>query len=99
MRAVKGTGHPAEEREQELERLARPQCAENVDTPHVVSHSLGYEDRPPLGAIVNSSVTFADGSCIHFKEFLQLRPVITRLKYAYHYATYSHTFVFSPHYP
>ena len=28
-----------------------------LDTPHVVSHSLGYEDRPPLGAIVNGSVT------------------------------------------
>lgn len=65
-----------------------------LDTPYVVSHSLGYEDRPPLGAIVNGSVTFADGSCIHFKEFLQLRPVITRLKYAYHYAAPTHTLVF-----
>ena len=31
-----------------------------LDTPHVVSHSLGYEDRPPLAAIVRGSVTFAD---------------------------------------
>lgn len=58
-----------------------------LDTPHVVSHSLAYEDRPPLGAIVNSSVIFADGSCLYFKEFLQLRPGIARLKYAYHYIT------------
>ena len=65
-----------------------------LDTPHVVSHSLGYEGRAPLGAIVNGSVTFADGSSIHFKEFLQLRPVITRLKYAYHYATSTHQLVF-----
>ena len=65
-----------------------------LDTPHVVSHSLGYEDRPPLAAIVRGSVTFADGSCIHFKEFLQLRPVITRLMYAYHYATSTHALMF-----
>ena len=65
-----------------------------LGTPHVVSHSLGYEDRPPLTAIVKGSVTFVDGSCIHFKEFLQLRPVITRLKYAYHYVTPMHALVF-----
>lgn len=65
-----------------------------LDTPHVVSHSLGYEDRPPLAAIVRGSVTFIDGSYIHFKEFLQLRPVITRLKYAYHYATSTHALMF-----
>lgn len=65
-----------------------------LDTPHVISHSLGYEDRPPLAAIVRGSVTFADGSCIHFKEFLQLRPVVMRLKYAYHCATSTHALVF-----
>jgi hypothetical protein len=46
-----------------------------LDTPQVVSHSLGYEERPPLGAIVTGSVTFADGSQPHLKEFLQLRPL------------------------
>jgi hypothetical protein len=65
-----------------------------LDTPHVVSHSLGYEDRPPLAAIVRGSVTFVDGTYIHFKEFLQLRPVITRLKYAYHCATSTHALMF-----
>lgn len=65
-----------------------------LNTPYVVSHSLGYEDRPPLAAIVRGSVTFVDGSCIHFKEFLQLRPVITKLKYAYHYAISTHAMVF-----
>ena len=65
-----------------------------LDTPHVVSHSLGYEDRPPLAAIVRASVTFIDESYIHFKGFLQLRSVITRLKYAYHYATSTHALMF-----
>ncbi|CUS38833.1 hypothetical protein COMA2_60010 [Candidatus Nitrospira nitrificans] len=61
-----------------------------LDTPHIVSHSLGYEERPPLGAIVNGFVTFADGSRVHFKEFLQFRPVTTRLKYVYHYTSSTH---------
>lgn len=65
-----------------------------LDTPHVVSHSLGYEDRPPLGAIVTGSVTFADGSQLHIKEFLQLRPGVTRLKYAYHYTASSRALIF-----
>jgi hypothetical protein len=65
-----------------------------LDTPHVVSHSLGYEDRPPIGAIVNGTVTFADGSCLYVKEFLQLRPHLTRLKYAYHYASSTQSLIF-----
>lgn len=65
-----------------------------LDTPHVVSHSLGYEERPPLGAIVNGSITLADASCVHFKEFLQLQPIIIRLKYAYHYTSSTHALIF-----
>ncbi len=65
-----------------------------LDTPHIVSHSLAYEDRPPLGAIVTGSVTFADRSHLHIKEFLQLKPVMTRLKYAYHYAASSRALIF-----
>lgn len=48
----------------------------------------------PLGAIVKGSGTFADGSYLHFKEFLQLRPAVTRLKYAYHYASSTRALVF-----
>lgn len=65
-----------------------------LDTPYVVSHSLGYEDRPPIGAIVSGTVTFADGSCLYLKEFLQLRPYPTRLKYSYHYASPTQSLIF-----
>ena len=65
-----------------------------LDTPHVVSHSLGYEDRPPIGAIINGTVTFADGSCLSVKEFLQLRPTPTKLKYSYHYASPTRSLIF-----
>ena len=69
------------------------------ETPHVVSHSLGYEDRPPVAGIVKGAATFADGAVLHFKEFLQLSPSIIRLKYGYdnardpaarHLPTYPH---------
>ena len=65
-----------------------------LDTPHVVSHSLGYEDRPPIGAIVNGTVTFVDGSCLYIKEFLHLRPTPTRLKYSYHYTSPTRSLIF-----
>lgn len=56
-----------------------------LETPHVVSHSLAYEDRPPVAGIVRGSAAFVDGSVLHFKEFLQLSPTVIRLKYAYQY--------------
>lgn len=65
-----------------------------LGTPHVISHSLAYEDRPAVGVIIRGAVTFADGSCIRFKEFVQLRPHLARLKYAYHYSTGSQLLVF-----
>lgn len=36
-------------------------CSDILETPHVVSHSLGYEDRPPVAGIVKGSATFSDG--------------------------------------
>lgn len=65
-----------------------------IDTPHIVSHSLGYEDRPPVAGIVRGSATFADGSTFHFKEFLQLSPTFIRLKYAYQYGTATGVLIF-----
>ncbi|MBA5869143.1 MAG: hypothetical protein GDA68_03920 [Nitrospira sp. CR2.1] len=69
-------------------------CRHILEAPHVVSHSLAYEDRPPIGAIVNGTVKFADGSQLHIKEFLRLRPSVTRLKYAYHYASPTQSLIF-----
>lgn len=65
-----------------------------LETPHVVSHSLAYEDRPPVAGIVRGSAAFADGSVLHFKEFLQLSPTVTRLKYAYQYVAGEGSLIF-----
>lgn len=65
-----------------------------LETPHIVSHSLGYEDRPPVAGIIKGSATFADGTVLHFKEYLQLHPTSIRLKYAYQYVTASGSLIF-----
>lgn len=68
-----------------------------LNTPHVVSHSLSYEDRPPVAGIVKGSARFSDGSSLHFKEFLHLNPTTSRLKYAFHYVTSDGELVFRYH--
>lgn len=65
-----------------------------LQTPGVLSHSLAYEDRPPTAGLLKGSVTFADGSRFHFKEFLRLTDPVVRLKYAYHYASATGHLVF-----
>lgn len=65
-----------------------------LETPHVVSHSLGYEDRPSVAGIIKGTATFADGAVLHFKEYLQLHPTRIRLKYAYHFVTATGNLIF-----
>jgi hypothetical protein len=65
-----------------------------LETPHVVSHSLGYEDRPPVAGIVKGTARFSDGTMLHFKEYLQLNPTSIRLKYAYQYVTATGSLIF-----
>ncbi len=54
--------------------------------PHVESQSISFEERPPDAVIITGSVAFIDGSKLHIKEFLVLRPDnVAILKYGYHY--------------
>jgi len=65
-----------------------------LQTPHGLSHSLAYEDRPPTAGLVKGSVTFSDGSRFHFREFLRLADPVVRLKYAYHYVSATGSLLF-----
>lgn len=65
-----------------------------LQTPQVLSHSLGYEDRPPTAGLVKGSVAFADGSRLHFKEFLRMADPVVRLKYAYQYVSATGSLLF-----
>ena len=40
--------------------------------PFVVSQSISLEERPPDTAFITGSITFTNGSKLHFKEFVGL---------------------------
>lgn len=63
-------------------------------TPHVFSHSLAYEDRPPMAGMIRGRILFSDGSQLHLREYVLLTDSIIRLKYAYHYVTETQALVF-----
>ncbi len=65
-----------------------------LSTPYVISHSLAYEDRPPVAGVLKGSVRFADGSNLSFKEFVHLGEQGVQLKYAYHYVSSRGNLVF-----
>lgn len=58
-----------------------------LNTPYVISHSLAYDDRPPVAGLLKGSLIFGDGSRLYFKEFVRLGTDVVRLKYAYHYVS------------
>lgn len=65
-----------------------------LSTPYVISHSLAYEDRPPVAGLLKGSLTFADGSRLYFREFVRVAEHIVRLKYAYHYVSATGSLLF-----
>ncbi|MEW6543203.1 MAG: DUF6516 family protein [Nitrospirota bacterium] len=73
----------------QLTEYAERVRAQILQIPSVLFHSLAYEDRPPTAGLVKGSVTFSDGSRLHFREFLRLGEPIIRMKYAYHYVSAS----------
>ena len=56
--------------------------------PHVEAQSISFEERPPDAFIITGIVAFIDGSKLHIKEFLVLKPAHAAiLKYGYHYVS------------
>lgn len=68
--------------------------AQILQSPHIVSHSLAYEDRSPVAGLLTGALTFSDGTRLHFKEFVRLSGTIVRLKYAYQYMSATGGLVF-----
>ena len=54
-------------------------------TPLVTATALSYEERPPSAGLIKGSLTFADGSQLDFKEFVVIQPMLSVIKYGYHY--------------
>lgn len=61
----------------------------------VVSASVNCEVRPGLQGYLSGVVTFADGSVLHFAEFLdEARGEVEKVMYTYHYQDASHQLLF-----
>ncbi len=73
------------------------------DSRIVRAHQVTYDKREPKSGYVRGNVYFADGSLLHFREFVNTERRIERISYAYHYQKANGTFVFryddSEHFP
>lgn len=69
----------------------------------VKSHEVTFDKRERDAGYVRGDIFFADGSRLHFREFINAEFVVERISYTYHYQRAEGTFVFryddSEHYP
>lgn len=66
-----------------------------AENPHVESQSISFEERPPDAFIITGIVAFIDGSKLHIKEFLVLKPDnASIIKYGYHYLSNKNELIF-----
>jgi len=64
-------------------------------TGFVLDANVSFEMRPGDQGYLAGSVTFVDGSVLHFKEFLDaVRETVDKLMYTYHYQDASHQLMF-----
>lgn len=63
--------------------------------PFIESQNLSFEERPPHAAYVTGTITFINGSRLHFKEFIIFKSEgVTFLKYAYQYIGKDNSLIF-----
>lgn len=63
--------------------------------PFFKSQSISFEERPPDAVYIKGIITFIDGSKLHFKEFVILKPgTFHILKYGYNYTSKDNVMVF-----
>jgi hypothetical protein len=59
-----------------------------------VRHELQVDRRSPSLGRVTGSLTFKNGSELHFREFVDMNSLEPRLKYAYHYQAQDNSLIF-----
>jgi hypothetical protein len=59
-----------------------------------LQHELQVDRRSPSRGFIAGSLTFKDGSALHFREFIDLNRSEPRLKYAYHYQAHDGYLIF-----
>jgi len=56
-----------------------------LDCPAIISKELLFDQRTKYIGFVKDTLSFRDGSELHFKEFIDTEARITKYKYGYHY--------------
>jgi hypothetical protein len=63
--------------------------------PYIESQNFSFEERPPNAAYLTGTITFINGSKVHFKEFIVFKPEAGSIvKYGYSYLTKDDTLIF-----
>ncbi|MBI5674923.1 MAG: hypothetical protein HZC48_03690 [Nitrospirae bacterium] len=63
--------------------------------PFIESQNLSFEERPPNAAYLTGIIVFINGSKMHFKEFIVLKPEgVNVLKYGYSYLRINDSLIF-----
>lgn len=63
-------------------------------SPIVISSDVNYNHQGEDVGYVRGSLTFVDGSVLHFREYVDAESDVERLMYSYHYMTASQRLIF-----
>ena len=72
-------------------------------SPIVRSSSVLFDKRTLDVGLIRGELTFADGSCLHFRELVEIQARVIRIMYSYHYQREDGSLIFryddTPHFP
>ena len=72
-------------------------------SPIVHSSSVSFDKRTLDAGLIRGELTFADGSCLHFRELVEIQARVIRIMYSYHYQREDGSLIFcyddTPHFP
>ena len=71
--------------------------------PLVQTNNLTLDKRAPQAAMIRGELIFIDGSCLYFRELVELQNTVIRRMYSYHYQDRDAALIFryddTPHHP
>jgi hypothetical protein len=72
-------------------------------SPIVRSSSVSFDKRTLDVGLIRGELTFADGSCLHFRELVEIQARVIRIMYSYHCQREDGSLIFryddTPHFP
>lgn len=74
-----------------------------ASSPIIQASSILLDKRTPDVGLIRGELTFADGSCLYFRELVRMQARAARLMYSYHYQRADGSLIFryddTPHFP